>query len=139
MTLLLSNFGFRTTLRIWALTVVVFSLPLLSYARPRLPSSTSHPRSHATSLRQLFDLSFLLTPYFLILQACNVIESTGYFLPYVYLPLYAENALQSSTIACSFTVAAKNCASCIGTICMGSLIDRFHVTTCILVSALGST
>src|ERR1700753_3695884 len=123
MTLLLSNFGFRSTLRILALTVTILCLPLLSFARPRPPLSTSHPRSHSTSLRQLFDLSFLLTPYFLILQACNVIESTGYFLPYVYLPLYAENALQSSTIASAFTVAAINCASCIGTICMGSLID----------------
>src|SRR6201995_3287586 len=139
MSFLLIRFGFRNTLRVWALAVCVFSFPLLSFARPRLPLSTTHPRAHATSLRQLFDVSFLLTPYFLILQACNVIESAGYFLPSVYLPLYAQNALKSSTIASAFTVTAINGASVVGMICMGSLIDRYHVTTCILVSAIGST
>jgi hypothetical protein len=80
-----------------------------------------------------------LTPYFIILQACNVIESLGYFLPSVYLPLYAQNALQSSAFASAITVAAINGASVVGMICMGTLIDRFHVTTCILVSTIGST
>jgi predicted MFS family arabinose efflux permease len=138
MTLLLEHYGFRTALRVWAIVVAVLCFPLLSFAKPRLPISTSHPRIHSTSWTQLFDLSFLWSSYFFIHQACNVIESSGYFLPSIYLPLYAQNTLHSSSYASAFTVMAINGASVIGTISMGTLIDRFHVTTCVLVSTFGS-
>jgi len=138
MTFLLNRFGFRTTLRIWALVVATLSLPLLSFVKPRLPVSTYHPRSHH-SRRHLFDMSFLSTSYFIVLQAGNIVESLGYFLPSIYLPMYAQNALQSSAIAGTFTIIAVNGAAAIGSVCMGILIDKFHVTTCILVSTVGST
>ncbi|KAF2669078.1 MFS general substrate transporter [Microthyrium microscopicum] len=139
MTSLLSRYGFRTALRIWAIVVAVIALPLLSFAKPRLPLSTTHHRAHSSSFRQLFDLSFLTMPYFLILQACNIIESSGYFLPSLYLPTYARDALHSSNLASAFTVTAINGATVVGTIVMGTLIDKFHVTTCIFVSTMGST
>ena len=58
----LGEYGFRTMLRAWAVTVVVLTGPLLYYVRPRLPVS-------ATTRVRRFDLSFLRNSSFWILQA----------------------------------------------------------------------
>jgi hypothetical protein len=136
MTYLLRRFGFRTTLRIWSLVVATISLPLLSFVKPRLPVSAFYSRP---ARRRLFDLSFLGTSYFLVLQTGNIIASLGYFLPSIYLPTFAQSALHSSQLAGAFTVTAINGASAVSTVGMGLLIDRFHVTTCIFVSTIGTT
>ena len=131
---LLSTYGFRTTLRIWSITLFVFTLPLLYFVKPRLPTSQSH-RHHSRT----FDFSFLTLGTFAVLQACNVLEALGYFLPSIYLPTYAQQYLGASPFPAAFTLIAINVASVFGCIAMGSLIDRFHVTTCILLSSIGAT
>jgi MFS family permease len=131
---LLGAYGFRTALRVWAISLFVLTTPLVRFLRPRVP-----PSSQRTSWRFLFDLKFLKSPYFLILQACNIIEAMGFFLPSIYLPTYARQTLHSSSLAAAFTVIAINLSSVFGCIVMGSLIDRYHVTTCILVSTIGTT
>ncbi|PMD43600.1 MFS monocarboxylate transporter [Hyaloscypha variabilis F] len=128
---LLSHYGHRTTLRIWALTILLLSMPLLPFLRPRLPiSQTTHsPR---------YGLSFLSSPSFWLLQAGVVIESLGYFLPSIYLPTFAAH-LGLSPSTGSLLVALLNGAAVFATIIMGMLIDRFHVTTVILLSTIGAT
>ncbi|EON65962.1 hypothetical protein W97_05204 [Coniosporium apollinis CBS 100218] len=128
---LLHDYGYKTTLRVWAVALFVLTAPLLYFVRPRLPlNRTSAPRR--------FDLSFLTSKTFNILQAGNIIESLGYFLPTIYLPMYARS-MGASSLMSALTVILFNVASVFGCVAMGSMVDRFHVTTCIMVSTIGST
>jgi MFS family permease len=130
---LLGAYGFRTTLRIWSIALLVLTLPLMRFLKPRLP----YPQK--TSWNVVFDLKFLKSPSFLILATCNMVEALGYFLPSIYLPTYVRNTLHSSSLAAAFTIIAINLSSVFGCVLMGVLIDRYHVTTCILVSTIGTT
>lgn len=132
----LHAYGFRTTLRIWAITLLVLTGPLLYFVKPRLPLSQS-TRQHGRG--RTFDLSFLTLRTFLILQFCNILEGLGYFIPSIYLPTYAQQYLGAGSLPSAFTIIAVNVASVFGCVLMGHLIDRFHVTTCILFSTIGAT
>lgn len=132
---LLSSYGFRTALRVWSLTVFLLTIPLLYFLKPRLPNPQSS-REHGP--RKLFDLNFLKIPGFGILQACNVLEGMGYFLPSIFLPTFSKQVLHSSPIAATSTIITVNITSVFGCIIMGALVDRYHVTTCILVSTIGA-
>jgi MFS family permease len=128
---LLHAYGFRTTLRVCALSFVALNFPVLFFFKPRLPlSQTSQSRG--------FDLSFWTCSNYLILQSANMIQSLGYFLPTTYLPTYARS-LGASSLESVVTVILLNGAAAGGCLCMGAAVDRYHVTTCLLVSAIGST
>ncbi|KAF2434705.1 MFS general substrate transporter [Tothia fuscella] len=133
---LLTSYGFRTTLRVWSLALFILTFPLLYFVKPRLPNIATE-REHRT--RRLFDVSFLWNWHFIVLQGCNILEAVGYFLPTIYLPSFAQQTLHSSALASAFTVIAVNIAAVFGTVVMGTLIDRYHVTTCILISTIGTT
>jgi MFS family permease len=128
---LLEKYGFRTTLRVWAATVLILSSPLIYFLRPRLPIS---PISQSPRYR----LSFLKTSSFWILQIGVITESLGYFIPSIYLPPFAASLGLSSSIG-TLLVSLLNAAAVFSTIIMGMLCDRFHVTTVILVSTIGAT
>jgi MFS family permease len=127
---LLHSYGFRTTLRVCALSFVALNLPVIFFFKPRLPlSQTSQSRS--------FDMSFWSSSYFLILQSGNVIQSLGFFLPAIYLPTFART-LGANTIQSTIPIILVNGAGFVGCLCMGAATDKFHVVHCILVSAMGS-
>lgn len=129
---LLSALGFRNTLRLWAGFLLVITAPLSFLIKPRLPpSATSHVR--------LFNLWFLVTPAFLVYQTANIVEAMGFFLPGIYLPTYARSTLGVPSFSAASTILLVNVASVIGCVAMGWFIDRFHVTTCILLSTIGAT
>ncbi|KAF2404570.1 MFS general substrate transporter [Trichodelitschia bisporula] len=134
---LLARYGFRTTLRIWAIALSILTLPLSTFVKPRVPLTQAQPRQHSSG--PLFDLRFMLSPSFIVLQACNILESLGYFMPAIYLPTYASEGLGVGGVRAALTVIAVNIASVFGCIVMGGMIDRWHVTTCILVSTVGAT
>ncbi|KAF4461017.1 major facilitator superfamily transporter [Fusarium albosuccineum] len=79
-------------------------------------------------------------PYqdFLIYQSANIIEGIGYFLPAVYLPTYARSVLSAGHFASALTVILINVASVFGVVIVGTLSDRLHPTTCILISTAGA-
>lgn len=128
---LLNAYGHKTTLRIWAVVLFLMAAPLLYYVKPRLPIS------RASNVRA-FDMSFLWKHTFLIFQMGNIVEALGYFLPTIYLPTIART-LGANSVLASLTVILCNLASVFGCIAMGHLVDRYHATTCILVSTIGST
>ncbi|KAI1188114.1 major facilitator superfamily domain-containing protein [Nemania serpens] len=129
---LLGALGFRNTLRLWAGFLLVITAPLSFLIKPRLPpSATSHVR--------LFNLWFLVTPAFLVYQTANIVEAMGFFLPGIYLPTYARSTLGAPSFSAATTILLINIASVIGCVAMGWFIDRFHVTTCILLSTIGAT
>ncbi|EAW06524.1 putative MFS monocarboxylate transporter [Aspergillus clavatus NRRL 1] len=127
---LLDSYGHRFTLRAWAVILFVLATPLLYFVKPRVPISAS------TNVRP-FNLTFVLDRTFLIYQAGNIIEALGYFLPTIYLPTYARS-IGASSLTASLTVILLNLASVFGCIIMGTLVDRCHATTCILISTVGT-
>jgi len=129
---MLREYGFRTTLRVWAVCLFVFTAPLLYFVRPRIPLG---PKQRARKI----DFTFLSTSTFSIHQACNVIEALGFFLPTIYLPTFARSIGVPSGTLSALTVILFNVASVFGCVFMGSIVDKWHVTTCILISTVGST
>lgn len=96
----LHNYGYRITLRVWALVLVsicyfiedvivwlicgnllkLLSLSsLIHFVRPRLDL---RPEGDALSL----DLGFLRTPLFWVFQSGNLLQGFGNFIPSVYIP-----------------------------------------------------
>ena len=127
----LNKYSFSTMLRAWSIVLVVLSGPLLYYVKPRIPVSlSSHPRR--------LSFAFLKTSTFWILQTGNILESLGFFVPNIYLPTYART-LGLSSVAGTVTVSLFNTTSVFGQVILGSLIDRLHVTTVVLISTLGAT
>jgi len=101
------------------------------FLKPRLPVS------QATN-RRAFNVSFLKNKALLLLQLGNVLEGFGYFVPSIYLPTIAKS-LGASNAVSALTLILINMATVFGCIAMGMIVDRYHVTTCILISTLGST
>lgn len=127
----LERYGHETMLRAWAVVLVVLSGPLLYFVKPRLPLSM-------TSRSRRFDFQFLRTLTFWILQAGNIFQSLGFFIPNIYLPTYAQS-LGLSALSATLTVSLTNTASVFGAVAMGSLCDKMHVTSVILISTVGSS
>jgi MFS family permease len=74
---------------------------------------------------------------YLIYQLGNTVEALGFFLPTIYLPMYARS-LGANEFLSSLTVAIVNLASVFGSVLAGFLSDRYHVTTVILISTVGT-
>ncbi|KAJ4248757.1 hypothetical protein NW762_012595 [Fusarium torreyae] len=129
---LLQKYGFRTTLRIWAVSLLVLSTPAFFFVKPRIPASS------IGSGRLRINLGFVYDRTFVLYQAANIVESLGYFLPTIYLPHYARSVLKASPFLAAFTVLLINVSNAAGIFLMGILADRWHITTCILVSTIGA-
>jgi predicted MFS family arabinose efflux permease len=121
---LLSRYGFRITLRALAGAMVVLMAPLLAFVKPRLPIP-------ASSAHRRIDISFLRSPSFWVLQAFNIIQGTGYFLPSNYLPTYAQSLGIDGRLG-SLTLVLVNLTAVFGCILIGALVDRLEITQILL-------
>jgi MFS family permease len=83
-------------------------------------------------------LAFLGNKSFLLFQLGNVLEGFGYFVPSIYLPTYARTLGASGPVS-ALTLILINIAAVFGCVVMGGIVDRWHITTCILLSTIGST
>lgn len=128
---LLDTYGFRTTLRVCALSFVALNFPVLFFFKPRLPLSQ-------TNQSFKFDMSFWTCRGYLIMQSCSILQGLGYFLPVIYLPTFA-GTLGASNIEGTVTIILLNAAACLGSFCMGAAVDRFDVVNCVAFTALAST
>lgn len=124
---LLEKYGFRTVLRTYAVILFAVTAPLLAYVKPRIPHS--QPRRAR--------LLFLKSPDFFYMQLGNLLEALGFFIPQIFLPTYAR-AIGGGALASTLTLVLFNIAQIFGCVAMGLMVDRFHVTTCILVSTVGT-
>ncbi|CAJ0552439.1 Ff.00g064180.m01.CDS01 [Fusarium sp. VM40] len=130
---LLGKYGFRTTLRLWSGLLFAVTIPLLYFVKPRVKPS----QVHGQSVRRI-NLGFVLNGKFLLYQLPSMIQALGFFIPSIWLPSYARTVFHASSKVAALTIVTINLASAAGNIVMGFLIDRFHVTTCILVSSFGT-
>ncbi|KAL8700048.1 MAG: hypothetical protein Q9224_001141 [Gallowayella concinna] len=127
---LLSRFSFETTLRAYAVALVMLALPLLYFVRPRLPLAQ-------TSLQRRLDLGFLRTSVFWIPQSCNIVQGLGYFIPNIYLPTYAKSQGMTGTEG-TLMLALVNMGVVFGAIWAGALTDRMHVSSVMAISSIGA-
>ena len=127
----LYKYGFATMLRAWAVVLVVLTGPLLFFVKPRLPLRPGFQR-------RPFCFRFLRSSTFWIFEIGNIIQGLGFFIPNFYLPSYARS-LGLSYLSSTVTVSLFNTTSVFGAVLLGGLIDKFHVTTVILIAAVGST
>lgn len=75
----------------------------------------------------------------MLYQLANVVEAIGFFPPGIYLPSYAADALKAGPFPSALTALLVNVSSVAGCVGLGFLIDRLHVTTCILACTVGAT
>ncbi|KAJ5646377.1 Major facilitator superfamily domaingeneral substrate transporter [Penicillium lividum] len=127
---LLGKYGVETTLRVSAVALFILAVPFLYWHKPRLPPPKipSYDR---------LNFSFLYSRVYNIYQLGNTVEALGFFLPTIYLPTYARS-LGASEIVSSLTVTLINLSWVFSSVIMGYLSDRYHCTTCILISTVGT-
>lgn len=129
---LLESYGYEWTVIIWAVALFGITAPLAWYIKPRIPPLPV--RSVC-----LFNLRFALSRRFLLYQISNIIEAIGFYIPGIYVPIFTGEILGASEFESSLCILVLNTSAVIGCICIGWLIDRFHVTTCVMVSTIGAT
>lgn len=129
---LLSRCGFRTTMRIYAGIVFASSVPLAFWVKPRL-------RYSAHTHVKLFNIRYIMFKLLVFHHLANAIQATGFFLPSIYLPTYAQTIFNASASLSSLTLTLINIFTTISSIVMGLLVDRLNVMTCICISAVGTT
>jgi MFS family permease len=132
LTTLLRAHGFATSLRVWAIAMLVLCLPLIHFVKPRLPTPSP------PLLRQPISYAFLFTRTHISLQLCNVLEGLGFFLPAIHLPSYAQS-LSLRPIAGTVLLTTLNIFSVLGSIGMEFLCDRLQIHTVIAISTVGAT
>lgn len=129
---LLQNLGFRWTLRIWAVIVLVTGL----FGILIIPKSTT-----AVSRRpRKIPWTFLKHRTFYIYAIANAVFSSGYGLPQTYLPQYASNELQMSSIVSAVMISIFNIPGIVSCVLFGVLSDKFGVpaSTNTQISTMGS-
>ncbi|EMC91513.1 hypothetical protein BAUCODRAFT_80666 [Baudoinia panamericana UAMH 10762] len=127
---LLNSYGFRTTLRVWAVVMAILALPCLLVMKNRLPVTRTH------ALRPI-DWSFMKLPPFWFFEAGNIMMSLAYPLPNLYIPSYSRN-MGMPSFSGPLALCLLNIAACGGYLLQGQLVDRYHVTTAIFVAVAGS-
>lgn len=126
---LLNSHGYRTTLRVYAITLLVLASPCLYFVRPRLPIT------NASSFRPV-EISFLKHIQFWIFQSGNILQSLGFFLPTLYIPSFASS-IGLPSFSGPLALALFNVAFALGAVFIGTLVDRFHVSVAILTCTIG--
>ncbi|KAG6988916.1 hypothetical protein G7Y79_00068g096150 [Physcia stellaris] len=122
----LQTYSARTALQIWAVSLVVFTAPLVYYMKPRIPKAAR---------RQPIHLGFLKQPIFWFMETGNIIQGVGYFIPTIFLPTFADK-IGLSELAGSSTLSLLNAATTIGGIIIGAASDKYDVTNVIIVSTI---
>ncbi|THW31083.1 putative MFS monocarboxylate transporter [Aureobasidium pullulans] len=129
---ILSEYGFRTALRVWAVTSIILATPAMFFLKGRLPVH------HASTGPQKVEIGFLKDPAFWIFLSGNIIQGLGYFLPTYYMPSFAR-AVGLKPIAGTIAVSLTNVSTMLGSVIAGWFVDRYHVTTGVNICILGTS
>jgi MFS family permease len=128
---LLEVYGYKTTMIIWAVVLFAITAPLAWYIKPRVPP---------LPVRRLkaFNFRFCLTRRFIVYQLSNTVEAIGFYIPGIYIPIYSAAVFGANHFATALCILLFNISSVVGCIVIGWLIDRFHVTTCVMITTVGA-
>ncbi|KZT69303.1 MFS general substrate transporter [Daedalea quercina L-15889] len=118
---LLDHYGFRWTLRIWAIVIFVTVGVAILGMQPRLPVP-KYPRGQ----RPRFippQMNFLRSTLFWLLSVCTVLHAMSYYSVSLYIATFAK--VISSPFSASVVLALFNSSSTVCQIVIGHLCDRF--------------
>ncbi|TDZ54507.1 MFS transporter asaE [Colletotrichum trifolii] len=116
--LLLSRYGYRTTLRAVAVAQFALVAPVLPLLKGRLPPS-------GRAALRVLDVDYLRQPLFYCFALSNLLQGFGYYIPSLYLPSYASTIGLSGTMG-ALLLAAHNLATVFGQLGFGWMLDRFN-------------
>ncbi|KAI8961923.1 MFS general substrate transporter [Daldinia sp. FL1419] len=139
---LLNRFGVGTTLRAYAVSSALLTIPPLFLMREH-PGTVSHADTGSSEVqgRQRqghVSFAFARHSIFWTLQCGNILQSLGYLMPSTYLASYAY-ALGFPSITGPIFLALISLASVPGSLLIGLLNDTgLASTTVILISSFGS-
>ncbi|KAF9267456.1 MFS general substrate transporter [Marasmius fiardii PR-910] len=133
---LLDRYGRKVTLIALGISFSVFILPCFPYLKPRIPPQR-HGRSRNVVESKRFDTQFLRGSVFWILFMTSLIQSSGAFMPFLYLPVFTTD-LNLKSVFGTLSVALVNGVSGPGMIFFGHLTDHYDLQYAILLSSLGS-
>ncbi|KAH6981256.1 major facilitator superfamily domain-containing protein [Ilyonectria sp. MPI-CAGE-AT-0026] len=129
--MLLSKYGYHTTLRVVAVAQFVLIAPVLPFVKGRLPTS-------AHSAFRTVDIQFLSEPLFYCFAVSNLFQGFAYYIPSLYLPSFASDLGLSTTMG-ALILALNNGATVFGQVGFGLLSDRVNnVLILVCVSSLAS-
>ncbi|PPJ50586.1 hypothetical protein CBER1_06284 [Cercospora berteroae] len=132
---MLTHWGFRWTLRAWALIVLVTGGVGLAIM-PKRPSAFRR----GAQAQQKVPWTFLRHRTFYVYAIANAIFSSGYGIPQTYLSSYAKEVLGLSTLSSSLMITLFNAPGIISCVGFGLLFDRLNVSagTNTFISAFGA-
>jgi MFS family permease len=130
--IVLNKYGYAVTLRGYAVAVLVLIGPTLPFCVGRIPYSDQVQTSRKVAFK-----SVLTNPIFHILSISNLFQGLAFYLPGLYLSLYAET-LHISPIRSTLLICLLNLAQVVGQIALGWLSDCSDIFTLLLVSTVGS-
>ncbi|KAF8306429.1 MFS general substrate transporter [Clavulina sp. PMI_390] len=107
---LLQGFGFRWTLRIWSVVLLVFGGLVVWFSKPRLPVAPASLSGRRRRDAAPITLKFLREPLFLTIAATIFLQSSAYFSVSLYIPSYST-ALGYSTFQGTIALSVFNLAN----------------------------
>ena len=113
--ILLSKYGYQTTLRAFAVTLTVLSGPVVPFFKPRL-----RPEQHLFAPKA--ELSYLKEPLFWVFAGSVFFQGLGYFFPSIFLPSFAT-ALGCSHARGALLLALLFLAQVLGQFVLGWMSD----------------
>ncbi|TFY61497.1 hypothetical protein EVJ58_g4473 [Rhodofomes roseus] len=131
---LLERCGFRWTLRIWALAVLVTVGIAILGMKPRLPvpkyQGGQRPRFIPPQMH------FLKSSLFWLLSVCTVMHTMSYYSVSLYIATFAR--VISSPFSASIVLALFNSSGVVFQVVMGHMCDRFPYAWIMVASTLVS-
>ncbi|ESK86398.1 mfs monocarboxylate transporter [Moniliophthora roreri MCA 2997] len=121
---LISSQGPSRALRILSIIIVSLLVPVLPLVKGRLPELRS-TRTRVPSRRMYGERAWLRYMTFWVMMTANILQGFGYFVPIVWLPIFAT-ALRINATNASITLAMLNGGSVIGRLALDYLADKFN-------------
>ena len=125
---LLDKYGYRTTLRVIAVAMVVLTGLLIPLMKSRLPPS------HASAVTRT-DWSFATKPLFLVYCFANLAQGLGFFFPSLFLPSYATSIGLSGRHG-AMLLSVMSAAQVMGQWTFGILSDKMGLNPLVLLSTI---
>ncbi|CAE6439405.1 unnamed protein product [Rhizoctonia solani] len=136
---LLTNLGFRWTLRIWAAFMLIFGALALAFTRPRLP--VVRPQNPEglnlwTRLKRQH-WAFLKSPLFVFMTTTIFIQALAYFPVSLYMTVYTTS-LGLSALNGTLVLSVFNLSSIVGQIIFGHICDVAPYQYVVIASGAGA-
>ncbi|KAK5131272.1 hypothetical protein LTR08_001177 [Meristemomyces frigidus] len=133
---MLERYGFRTTLRAYAVATVVISVPGLCLIRPRTPPQQTARELEKRRPGVLQALKpFAKNVHFHLFAFAIFLQGLGFFIPNIFIPSYAK-ALGLSSAASSSLLALISLSQVFGQLWQGWISDKVNIYIPAALSAL---